>query len=85
MVFSSKISSGAGRAPALSKIARLLASSTLNPPSIWPEPPNIGLLMTGAEITSLSRIIAKGFPTFPEVAFAKYFPPTVSNLKFTTG
>ena len=85
IVFSSNISKGAGRAPALNNIERLLASSTVKPPSICPEPPKIGVRITGAEITSLSKIIAKGLPTFSDVAFAKYFPPSESNLKFTIG
>src|SRR5580698_2848400 len=38
----------AGSAPARSRIARLLADSTVKLPEIWPEPPVIGSRITGA-------------------------------------
>jgi len=56
----SMIVSGAGRAPARSRIDRSLAACTVKLPEICPEPPVIGSRITGAEITSLSSTMAKG-------------------------
>ena len=61
---SSNIINGAGSAPALRSIANSFASSDVKPPDIWPEPPRIASLITGALTTLSSSIIAKGFPTF---------------------
>ena len=67
--------SGAGSAPARSRIARSLALWTVKLPEIWPEPPRIGSRITGAEITSLSSTMAKGLPTFSCVACANLRAP----------
>ena len=77
--------SGAGSAPARSRIARSLAGCTVKLPEIWPEPPVIGSRITGAEITLLSSTIAKGCPTFSEVACANLREPDVLNWKLTIG
>ena len=72
--------SGAGSAPARSRIARSLAACTVKLPEIWPEPPVIGSRITGAEITLLSSTIANGWPTFSGVACANLREPAVLNL-----
>ena len=54
-------------------------------PLIWPRPPMIGSLMTGAEITLSSSTIAKGRPTLSRVMEAKRSAPTPSKRKETTG
>ena len=77
--------SGAGSAPARSRIARSLACWTVKLPEIWPEPPVIGSRITGAEITSLSSTIAKGCPTFSDVACANLREPEVLKRKLTIG
>ena len=82
---SSRITNGAGSAPALNSIASSLASSEVNPPDICPEPPNIASLITGALTTLLSKIIAKGFPILALVTLPNFFAPIRSNRKFTTG
>ena len=58
------IVSGAGSAPARSRMARSFADSTVKLPEIWPEPCRIGSRITGAEITSLSSTMANARPTF---------------------
>ena len=70
-VRSSMMVSGAGSAPARSRMARSLAACTVKLPEIWPEPPRIGSRITGAEITSLSSTMANGWPTFSWVTCAK--------------
>ena len=77
--------SGAGSAPARSRMARSLACWTVKLPEIWPEPPRIGSRMTGAEITSLSSTIANGRPTFSCVACAKRRAPLLLKRKVTIG
>ena len=67
--------SGAGSAPARSRIARSLAACTVKLPEICPEPPVIGSRITGAEITLLSSTMAKGCPTFSDVACANLREP----------
>ena len=62
----------AGSAPARSRIARLLASSTVKLPVIWPVPPVIGERMTGAEITLPSSTMANGRPTFSDVTWPNF-------------
>ena len=83
-VLSSIIAIGAGRAPDLKTIARLLASSTLKPPDIWPLPVVIASLITGALTTLLSIIIANLRPILFFVAYANFLEPKLSNLKLTT-
>jgi len=67
MVRSSRKVSSAGRAPARSRIDSWFAWSKSIDPEIWPDPPVIAERMTGAEMTSLSRTIAKGWPILAEV------------------
>ncbi len=76
--------SGAGNAPARSRIARSFADCAVKLPEIWPEPARIGSRITGAEITLLSSTIAKGLPTLSRVAFAKRREPALLKRKFTT-
>ena len=64
--------SGAGSAPARSRMARSLALCTVKLPEICPEPPRIGSRITGAEITSLSSTMAKGLPTFSCVTCGEF-------------
>ncbi len=75
----------AGSAPARSSTERSLAWATVKLPVIWPEPPVIGVLMRGAETTSLSSTIAMRRPTFSEVACPKRWAPFRLNLKLTIG
>ena len=77
--------SGAGSAPARSRIARSLACCTVKLPEICPCPPVIGSWMTGAEITLLSSTIAKGCLTCSVVAWANLREPDVLNLNDTIG
>ncbi len=77
--------SGAGSAPARNRIARSLADCTVKLPEICPAPPVIGSRITGADSTLLSRMIAKGWPTFSSVAVANLREPDVLNLNETTG
>src|SRR5207237_8545190 len=84
-VRSSMIVSGAGSAPARSRIARSLAACTVKLPEICPEPPVIGSRITGAEITSLSSTMAKGCPTFSNVAWANLREPALLKRKLTIG
>ena len=65
---SSIISRGAGRAPALNNTARSVASWLVKLPVIIPEPPVIAELITGAVITTPSKITANLLPTFSVVA-----------------
>ena len=48
-------------------------------------PPRIGSLMFGAEMTTLSRMIANGLPTFSWVTRAKRWLPAPSKRMLTTG
>ena len=64
--------SGAGSAPARSRMARSLALCTVKLPEICPEPPRIGSRITGAEITSLSSTMANGLPTFSCVTCGEF-------------
>ncbi|EKD65247.1 MAG: hypothetical protein ACD_50C00150G0002 [uncultured bacterium] len=66
---------GAGSAPAFNWIARFFACSCLKLPVITASPLRIGCCTTGAEITTLSRTIATGFPTFLWVISANNFDP----------
>ncbi len=84
-VRSSRISSGAGSAPARSKSARSRASCVVKSPVMTPLPPRMGSRITGAEITLPSRTMANGLPTFSLVAWPKRRAPTVSKLNETTG
>src|SRR5262249_26161001 len=84
-VRSSMMVSGAGNAPALSRMARSLALSTVKLPDICPEPPRMGSRMTGADITWLSRTMANGLPTFSCVTWANLRAPDVLNRKDTIG
>lgn len=59
--------SGAGNAPARSTTANRGNSSRVNPPEMTALPPVIADLRTGAEYSTLSRIIAKLRPTLSEV------------------
>ncbi len=77
--------SGAGSAPARSRMARSLADCTVKLPEIWLEPPMIGSRMTGAEITSLSRTMANSRPTFSVVACAHRRAPEALKRMLTTG
>ena len=77
--------SGAGSAPARSRMARSLADSTVKLPEIWPDPPRIGSRMTGAEITSLSSTMANGRPTFSCVTCANLRAPDELKRKVTIG
>ena len=77
--------SGAGSAPARSRIARSLADCTVKLPEICPAPPGIGSRMTGAEITLLSSTIANGLPTFCWVASANLRAPVELKRKLTIG
>ena len=67
--------SGAGNAPARSRMARSFACCTVKLPEICPEPPRIGSRITGAEITLLSSTMANGLPTFSWVASANLRAP----------
>src|SRR6202022_3446638 len=51
-----------GGAPPRSSTERSRADSNVNPPSITPWPPGIGLLITGELITRLSSAIVRYFP-----------------------
>ena len=84
-VRSSMMVSGAGSAPARSRMERSLALSTVKLPEICPEPPRIGSRMTGAEITSLSRMIANGLPTLSCVTCANFRAPLVLKRNETIG
>ncbi len=84
-VLSSRTSSGAGRAPERSSKAKSLADLTVKLPLITPLPPKMALWITGAEITSLSRTIAKRSPILFLVASPNFLPPKPLNLKLTTG
>ena len=79
------IVSGAGSAPARSRIARSLALCTVKLPEICPEPPRIGSRITGAEITSLSSTMANGLPTFSCVTCANLRAPLVLKRNETIG
>ncbi len=61
-VFCCSIFSGAGRAPARSRMARLLALSEVKLPVIWPLPVVMALWMVGAEMILPSRTMAKRWP-----------------------
>ena len=80
---SSTISKGAGKAPALKRTARSAASWLLKLPVIIPEPPVIAVFITGAVITTPSKITANLLPTFSEVALPNFCAPVVSNLNDT--
>ncbi len=67
IVRSSRKVSSAGSAPARSSTARSVDSSTEKLPVMMPDPPGMWLWITGAEITSSSRTIAKGEPMFSAV------------------
>jgi len=84
-VRSSTILRSAGSAPARSSTARSLADWTVKLPEIWPVPPRIGSRICGAEITWLSRMMAKSRPTFCCVAWPKREAPLLSKRKETTG
>ena len=84
-VRSSMMVSGAGSAPARSRMARSLALCTVKLPEICPEPPRIGSRITGAEITSLSSTMANGLPTFCCVTSANLRAPEVLKRKVTIG
>src|SRR5665811_1454242 len=75
----------AGSAPARSRMERSLALWTVKLPEICPEPPRIGSRMTGAEITSLSRMIANGLPTLSCVTCANFRAPLVLKRNETIG
>ena len=66
-VRSSRKVNSAGSAPALSRTARSVDSSTEKLPVICPDPPVIASWICGAVITSSSRTTAKSAPTFSEV------------------
>ncbi len=68
---SSMIERAAGRAPDRSKSESLFTSSWLKLPVICPRPPGISERITGAEMTLLSRTMAKGLPIFSRVTRAK--------------
>ena len=82
---SSRMTSGAGRAPARSSSARSCASCTENLPLIWPLPPTMGSRMSGALMTLPSRTMANRRFTFCVVASAKRLPPAASKRKLTIG
>ena len=82
---SSTMVSFAGSDPARSRMARSFALCTVKLPLIWPEPPRIGCRMTGAEITTLSRMMANGRPTFLVVTWPNFCAPPPVRRKFTTG
>ena len=84
-VRSSMTFSSTGSLPDRSRIASWLALSVVKLPEMMPDPPRIGSLMRGAEITCPSRMMAKGLPTFSCVALAKRLPPTPSKRNETTG
>ena len=69
---SSIILNGAGNAPALNKTDKSAASWDEKLPVIIPEPPVIAVFITGAVITTPSRITANLFPTFSLVAFPNF-------------
>ena len=80
---SSTIERGAGNAPALSNTAKSVASCEVKLPVIIPEPPVIAEFITGAVITTPSKITANLLPTFSLVALPNFWAPLVSNLKET--
>ena len=82
-VFSSKIVKGAGKAPALNKTDKFRASIKEKRPVMTPLPLGITELITGALITFLSKIMAKGRPIFARVTSANLRAPMASKLKVT--
>ena len=84
-VRSSRMVSGAGKAPARSSNARSFASTVVKLPEMMPEPPMIGSRMTGALMTLPSSTMAKGRPTFALVTLPNFLAPVVSKRKLITG
>ena len=84
-VRSSTTVSSTGSLPERSEMASWSAVSTVKLPDICACPPRIGSLMFGAEMTTLSRMIANGLPTFCWVTRAKRWLPVPSKVMLTTG
>ena len=78
-VRSSRMTTGAGRAPARRTIARSRASSTVNCPVITARPPGMRSFMRGAEYTLPSRMMARCLPTFCSVTSPKIRAPVGVN------
>ena len=83
-VLSSIMFNGAGNAPDLNNKARSVADWKVKLPLIWPLPPKIASLITGALIISPSKIMANLLPKLLVVIFPNFFAPTLSSVKFTT-
>ncbi len=82
-VRSSRITTGAGSAPARSTMARSLASSMVKVPVICAWPPEIFSWMTGAEWTTPSSTMASFFLTFSPVIRSNSLAPWLLNLMAT--
>ena len=82
-VRSSRIWTGAGRAPARRMMARSRASSAVNPPEIWACPEGIRSRITGAELTLPSRMMASRLPTLCSVTWPKIRAPWLLNVRET--
>ncbi len=82
---SSTMVSLAGSAPERRMMASSLVSSTEKRPEICPEPPRMGVWMTGAETTLPSSTMAKGLPTFFWVSFPNSSAPFWLKRKVTMG
>ena len=74
-----------GREPDFKIIAKLFADSLVKLPVIWPLPPVIASLITGAVISAPSKTISNLDPTFYEVIWAKRSEPILLKEKATTG
>ena len=66
-------------------MARRDDSSGVKLPVMIPEPPAMCAWITGAEITWLSRTMAKGLPMFSAVYWPKAAPPEGLKRKVTAG
>ena len=66
-------------------MAKSLALSNEKLPEIWALPDGIASLITGADITYLSKTIANLLPTFLAVKSANFLEPILSNLIETMG
>ncbi len=84
-VFCSTTFIGAGSEPDLSSSASWPAESVVKLPVISPDPVVIGVSMFGAEITRLSRTMAKRLPTLAELAAAKRWVPWPLKRKVMSG
>ena len=75
----------AGSAPARSSTASSVLASTVKLPVMIPDPPGIADWIVGAEITSLSSTMAKGWPMLLAVYSPNTRAPDGLNRKLTAG